>query len=140
MIKEKIEKELLANIPESSLEVIIAENYKNEIRWEDKGKEFSLNGVMYDVAKIIKKNDRTYLYCINDKKEKELLDDFLKAVDHNQANGKQSSNILKSLVPDLIVLSFDEALTISHYTQRFFVKDEEAVSSYIKISTPPPRV
>ena len=131
---------MLANIPDSSLEVIIAENHKDEIRWEEKGKEFSLKGVMYDVAKVIKKNDRTYLYCINDKKEKELLDDFLNAVDRNQANGKQSSNILKSLVPDLIVLNFDDVFTIPQYTQQFFVKDEEAVSSYIKISTPPPKM
>lgn len=39
-----MERELLAHIPESSLEVIIAEEVADKIEWEERNKEFSLNG------------------------------------------------------------------------------------------------
>ena len=51
-----MERELLAYIPDSSLEVFVAEEYGDKIVWEEENKEFSIEGVLYDVARI-KKSD-----------------------------------------------------------------------------------
>ena len=96
-----MERELLAKIPESSLELIIAEQYKNKLEWEEKNKEFSLNGEMYDVAKIKIIDGKTHLYCINDKKEKQLLDNLVGAVNKNHDN-KQGRNNIKPFLIDLV--------------------------------------
>jgi hypothetical protein len=47
------------------------------------------------------------LYCINDKKEKQLLDDLVKAVNKNHDN-KQGRNNIKSLLLDLVCMSDEE--------------------------------
>ena len=76
-VKREMKAQLFAQLPETSFKVIIAENHTN-LQWQDDdGKEFTLNGEMYDVAKIKKKNGKTELYCLLDKKEKELLKNFL---------------------------------------------------------------
>jgi hypothetical protein len=60
ILKEEMERELLAHIPESSLEVIIAEQVADKIVWEEKNREFSLDGVLYDVARIEKKGRKNF--------------------------------------------------------------------------------
>ena len=59
-IKEAVKHELLAKLPESSLEIIDANAQKNDIEWEEEGKEFYLHGQMYDVAFIKISNGITY--------------------------------------------------------------------------------
>ena len=138
-IKEEIEKEMLANIPDASLEIIIAEEHGTRIKWEKRDKEFSLDGVMYDVARIKKSEGKTYLYCINDKKEKQLLDDIVKAVNKNQ-NNKQSRNTIKSVLPDLIGKIDAEALSTDAESHKYALISESPVSSFKKINVPPPKV
>ena len=138
IIKEEIERELLAHIPESSLEVIIAEQVADKIVWEEKNKEFSLDGILYDVARIEKKEGKTFLYCINDKKEKQLLDDLAKAVNKDHDN-KQGTNNIKSLLLDLVCMSDEEgpkAFSVPSAYSRFNVT---LVSSFEEINSPPPK-
>ena len=137
-----MEKELLSKIPESSLEMIVAEQYDDKIVWEEKNKEFSINGVMYDVASIKKADGKTYLYCINDKKEKELLDDLVKAVraaNDNNSN-KQSGNCIKFQFPDLIAdkNEDDQSVLVSINPQHIFF-NVELVTSVKEVSFPPPK-
>jgi len=60
--------------PADSCESISWEEHKQDIRWEEEGKEFSLYGKMYDVARIEQQKGRTIIYCIADSGEDELLD------------------------------------------------------------------
>lgn len=142
LIKEKMEKELLAKIPESSLEVIVAEEHGTKIVWEEKNKEFSLDGVMYDVASIKKLDGKTYLYCINDKKEKELLDNLVKAVrsanDNN--NNRQSGNSIKIQFPDLIADKNEtEPSVLVSINPRYISFNVDLVTSVKEVSFPPPK-
>ncbi len=138
IIKEEIERELLVNIPESSLDVIIAEQYGNKIEWKEKNREFSLAGEMYDVAKIKVIKGKTYLYCINDKKEKQLLKDLAKAVNGN-SNNKQQKNNLKSPIPDLVCLGSAEDISILSVPSTYSSYHVTLVSSFEEISIPPPK-
>lgn len=137
-----MEKELLARIPESSLEVIVAEEHGTKIVWEEKNKEFSLDGVMYDVAGIKKVDGKTYLYCINDKKEKELLDNLVKAVrsanDNN--NNRQSGNSIKIQFPDLIADKNEtEPSVLVSINPQYISFNVDLVTSVKEVSSPPPK-
>lgn len=133
-----MEKELLAHIPESSLEVIIAEEVADKIVWEEKNKEFSLEGILYDVARIEKKAGKTFLYCINDKKEKQLLDNLVKAVNKNHDN-KQGRNNIKSILLDLVCMSEEEEPVSFSVPLAYSSFNVTLVSSFEEIHSPPPK-
>jgi hypothetical protein len=138
IIKEKIEKELLANIPESSLEVFVAEELGNKIVWEEDDKEFSIDGVLYDVVRIEKDNGKTFLYCINDKQEKELLDGLAKAVNANHGN-KQEKNNIKSLLLDLVCMNDEQESRSFSVPSAYSYFNVTLVSSFEEINSPPPK-
>lgn len=133
-----MERELLTQIPESSFELIVAEEVAGKIEWEEKGKEFYLDGEMYDVAKIKIKNGKTYLYCLNDKKEKQILNELSKAVNGNH-NSKQQKNNLKSPLPDLVCMSSEEKLSIFSVPSTYSLFKITLTSSFEEISMPPPK-
>jgi len=133
-----MERELLAHIPESSLEVIIAEQVAGKIVWEEKHKEFSLDGILYDVARVEKKEGKTILYCINDKKEKQLLDNLVKAVNKNH-NNKQGRNNIKSLLLDLVCMSVEEEIRSLSVPSTYSSFNVSLVSSFGEIHSPPPK-
>jgi predicted transcriptional regulator len=138
IIKGKIEKELLANIPASSLEVFVAEELGNKILWEEDNKEFSINGILYDVARIERVDEKTFLYCINDKQEKQLLDDLAKAVNANHGN-KQEKNNIKSLLLDLVCMSDEEESKTFSVPSAYSYFNVTLVSSFEEINSPPPK-
>ena len=133
-----MEIELLAHIPESSLEVIIAEQVADKIVWEEKNKEFSLDGILYDVARVEKIEGKTFLYCINDKKEKQLLDNLVKAVNKNHDN-KRGRNI-KPVLPDLVFINPPESPGFFSVSSQYGFFKVSLVSFYKEIYSPPPKV
>ena len=138
IIKEEIERELLAYIPDSSLEVFVAEEFGDKIVWEEENKEFSIEGVLYDVARIKKNDGKTFLYCINDKQEKQLLDGLAKAVNANHGN-KQEKNNIKSLLVDLVCMSDDEEPGLFSVPFTYSCFHVDLVSSFEEINIPPPK-
>jgi len=138
IIKEEMERELLQHIPDSSLEVIIEEEVADNIEWEEDGREFSLDGTLYDVARIEKKEGKTFLYCINDKKEKQLLDNLAKAVGKNH-NDKKGRNNIKSLMFDLVYITTEEELKTFSYPSTYSYFNVTLVSSFEEINSPPPK-
>ena len=138
IIKEQIEEQLLATIPESSLEIINAEQFAGKIEWEEKGKEFSLDGILYDVVRIKKTDGKTFLYCINDKKEKQLLDNLAKAVNANHGNQQEKNNI-KSLLLDLICMNDEPESRSFSVPSAYSYFNVTLVSSFEEITIPPPK-
>ena len=139
ILKEEIERELLAHIPESSLEVFVAEELGDKIVWEEETKEFSIEGVLYDVARIKKSDGKTFLYCINDQQEKQLLDGLAKAVNANHGN-KQEKNNIKSLLVDLVCMNNEEQSTFLSVPSIYSRFNVILVSSFEEINIPPPKV
>jgi hypothetical protein len=138
IIKEKIEKELLTHIPDSSLDVVIAEDWNNKLEWEEEGKEFSLNGEMYDVARIEVKDGKTYLYCINDKKEKEILNNLVKAVNKNH-DSKKERNTIKPVLTDMLIVTPVEPVKTFSDSSPYGSLSVSPVSSFKEIISPPPK-
>ena len=133
-----MEMEVLARIPDSSLEVIVAEELGDKILWQEENKEFSIDGVLYDVVRIKRSEGKTFLYCINDKQEKKLLDDLAKAVNENHGN-KQEKNNIKSLLVDLVCMNDEEQSTLFSVPSTYSRFNVILVSSFEEINIPPPK-
>ena len=140
-IKEDVKRQLFANVPESSL--LVFEIDTPGIEWEEEGKEFYLHGELFDVAKIKNVAGKTFIYCINDKKEEKLLQDLaqtIKSQTDNNGSGKSGKHEIKFQITDLTIKHlenisvFDPALSY-----RYFSFDAELLTSFKKIKVPPPR-
>jgi hypothetical protein len=141
LLKEEMEAQLFANIPENDLEVFDLDENKSSINWEEEGKEFSLNGELYDVAKIKKVNGKILLYCLNDKKEKQLLQHFTKAVKNDSNNSKSGKHSIKFQFSDFTVTSIEKANNLSILlVKKTIVFNAPLLTSVREIKAPPPKV
>jgi hypothetical protein len=128
------------SVSATSFEVFIAEEHGNNMQWKDDGKEFILNGEMYDVAKIEKVNGKTVLHCVNDKKEKELLSNFIKAIKAGAHNGKSGKHSLKFQLTDYTITPIDKSAEFRLLPDQKFVNYTSSLYTAVsEITTPPPR-
>ncbi len=141
--KEAMEQQILAGIPETSLVVFDAEANAPNIIWEEKGKEFLLNGKLFDIAKTKIINSRTYFYCLSDNKEEQMLKDRSNAeqsgADQNTTNkpGIHSSSFQMS---DWTFTAAEKpTLLLPAAAKKYFNFSVSIISPYKKISTPPPK-
>jgi hypothetical protein len=138
IVKEKMERELLSHIPAASLEVLVLEELGDKIVWEEENKEFSIEGTLYDVARIKKSEGKTFLYCINDKQERQLLDGLANAANSNHGNN-QEKNTIKSLLVDLVCMNDQEETLSFRVPSKYSPFNVILVSSFEEINIPPPK-
>lgn len=123
------------------LDVIDADINKNNIDWEDEGREFYLHGRLYDVAYTRTVNGRTFIYCLNDTKEEKLLANLVKIsgnqVDQNGGN-PAGDHMVKFHSPDLILFTETGFLPQQILQQRYFVNTINLISVTTDVPTPPP--
>jgi len=89
--KDVIKEKIVNQLKEEELQVISLSDNK-EIFWEEDGKEFLFKGEMYDVVKTKSVNGKVMLYCINDKKEMSLIDNYNLITKHNTSSDKKEKN------------------------------------------------
>ncbi len=144
VIKEEVEREFLRGLPDSAFEVIIAEQYKDKLEWEEEGREFSLNGSMYDVARIKNINGFTYLFCLNDKKEKKLLDKLAHAAgssNENNSNNRPGQHGVKYQFSDFVVYKNNiEPSQLAFIKPQYIIFNVALSSAFKEVSSPPPQV
>lgn len=94
-LKEQAERVLLSKLNDDLFEKIDAAT--PGLVWEEEGKEFHLKGQLYDVAKSTTRNGVKILYCINDKNEDLLIENFLKdfKTAKDNSSDKNTSHSLK---------------------------------------------
>ena len=79
-------------LPESSLETI---KDNDQIDWEEEGKEFYLNGNMYDVVKTKFIHGEKIFYVVNDERESEVLKKFENTIriQHQQDQNRKGGGL-----------------------------------------------
>ncbi len=92
MQKEAIKEKILSQLKDEELEIISLNDNHKIIYWEEEGKEFLFKGEMYDVVKRKIINNEVVLYCIHDKKEKMLVDNYNLITEHNSSSEKKGKN------------------------------------------------
>jgi hypothetical protein len=133
-VRKEIKRAMLANIPESQLEIIAAQG---EMEWEEEGKEFYFEGHMYDVVKTKLLDGKTVYYCINDTKEKQLLDHLVNIVKSSRGNGKRQ--LIKFHVIDSELPQMETIISPVCLKERYITLTPRLIFSATEIPLPPPR-
>ena len=143
MAKEAAHKEILKQIPENLLTKISVQDNGKAIQWEEAGKEFNLNGEMYDVVKVKYESGKEYLLCLSDKKEATVLasiDKIAKANSETAAgSGKHAVN--KVIVPDWTWESpnnSNQNNPLSYIKKEYYKNTSALFFNFIEINSPPP--
>lgn len=113
-----------------------------KLQWENE-KEFSYNGLMYDVVDIKKENEEIVIHCIKDKKENQLVNDYARLSKDAQGDpvSKNKSTVLIKLITNVFVENSSfEIPFFSSYKHTHFPYFTDAVSKGInEILIPPPQ-
>ncbi|MEI9957163.1 MAG: hypothetical protein WDM90_12875 [Ferruginibacter sp.] len=132
------------NYPENLLTKITADN--TAIEWEEEGKEFKLNGEMYDVVHTSVENGKTYLHCFSDKNEDEVLQQFQSVVKHtvdNSPNSGKDHHTVKATVHDWVFEVQDISVgrkLLSGTSTKYFNYTPALSNRFVQINYPPPEL
>jgi hypothetical protein len=134
-------KELLASIPERRFIQIDLDKNVSLIQWEEKGEEFYLLGELYDVKKTVVLNGKTILYCVNDVKEEQLLQEMGNAAQQGNDKSHKSKFNLKFQIKDyLLTLTRYFSVSFVDLNRTFSIFEEICLNESPEILTPPPRI
>jgi hypothetical protein len=110
--------------------------------WEEEEKECSVDGIMYDIAKIKIINGTKYLYCLSDEQETMLLANFVKSIDNKKETKQQKENKISLKLPT-IYLEKIVAITIANFFNKiknqFPALQQNSVAAIVSINIPPPK-
>lgn len=111
VIRKEIKKQIKNGVEESELFVFSYEKIQTgNVEWVKEGKEFRINGSMYDIVHLKIENGEWIYKCVNDTQEAKLfveLDNLVK----KRMNGNSSDDYLKNLVKDFVKVYFDSEST-----------------------------
>jgi hypothetical protein len=140
--RRKFEKSLLSALPDSFYQVFELNKIANEIDWEEEGKEFWLDDVLFDVAKRKVINGKMYLYCLKDTKEKQVVEQQLKLTKNNAGNGPgKSAKVVQFNLPDIILDDVYDNLFIATSSRlKYPVYAAGLLVQYKQPLSPPPQV
>lgn len=121
------------------MDIFVLEEYKDKIKWEEQGKEFYLDGEIYDVVRTKEQGDKTVLYCLKDTKEQQLLDHLVKLVKDTRKNSR-SGKIIKAPVNtyEAPITDIKLGLTFPH-REKYACFTSPLHSSVKEIHVPPPK-
>jgi hypothetical protein len=112
----------------------------NAFEWEEEGIEFTYNGKMYDVVKVVYSTDSAIIYCINDNAEnnlKELLSEI-----QQQQNSPISNTRLcfQKILTEFFEIKEENILKVSvlKSKQKKFDYQDALVFKVKDILSPPP--
>ena len=142
-IVKEMKARIRAGVPDEALDVFEKKIIDPHITWKKKGKEFILNGDMYDVVRIKEIKGKTFIYCIKDTVEKKLLNDFAaKFQDESAGNtsNKKQGHIIKLKFPesDWYTMSVNPVFFPSA-EQHFRHAADALFTLCIPVYTPPPQ-
>ena len=67
------------------------------VHWEEDNREFSINGEMFDVVRIKWRQGKRIAFCINDKKEEQLVRDYKLDTKRNTDDPKKAKSQNQSI-------------------------------------------
>jgi len=133
--KEKI-KTSLAN---RALDIFEWEAIKNIVSWEEEGKEFWLKGQLYDVVMQKSIGSKKYIYCLNDAKEEQIVEQQSKITSNANSSG-ENHKTLKFNLPDFILLLNEVKPVAANEGLKFSFKKVKEHLQYYDPAFPPPKV
>jgi len=136
-LRSEFNNRMASNLPLSSLEKI---EESDQITWKEDGKEFFLDGELFDIVKTEKVGAKSFYYVLNDKAEKELDTEFNKILKSHQNDTKNSRLDLKILLA-VFTLQSEPAIVfgIDANGITYFNRDSGVINLPRNIIPNPPR-
>jgi hypothetical protein len=135
-LQKQIRREIRQGLSEKDLTLIsVPINDESGICWIKAGKEFTYKGEMYDVVKIRIRDNQKFFYCINDTKEKKLIDGFSKMNESSQKARRLLNNFHYIFV--IQPISFFYIIETSKHD--YCIKSFDTASAIKEVSIPPPK-
>jgi len=138
--KENIAQQMARQLPEANLVKI---KNSQEIKWEEKGREFYLQGTFYDIVKTEKVNGVIWYYCINDHMQTKLYNQYAKTI-HSETthlpNQKETKQHLKFSLSYFLVDSYSIfTFKDNRSNTPEFVYQDKLSSTFGTLLVPPPQ-
>lgn len=135
-IKHDIKKIIEKGLDDKDLTVIETPLPPNaSFKWKEEGKEFSYNGSMYDIVRKETKGAKTIYYCINDCREKQLIDNYA----HKHKN-KPKDTKLKRVLNNNFFKPLGVTIQSNHFILWLFTNTRNTcLSGYFSVKPPPPK-
>ncbi|HWB64533.1 MAG TPA: hypothetical protein VG603_13550 [Chitinophagales bacterium] len=112
------------------------------LQWREKGKEFSRNGVLYDVNSIKEANGKVVMDVTCDDAENELLDNFITLFTGKTSNdscNQPLKNLLEHFMQQFTHSTYNAGFLIAEKVERIVICDKDVLnSSVISLLSPPP--
>ncbi len=144
-IKLEVKSEIFRNASLNELQAVtIAKQNLNKIEWFEYKKEMQYNNERYDVVKIKENSNSITFYCINDKKEQELLVNLNNHINIHSAENKPLKNqAAKNLEKNVVKVYFQSKQqflfpVISESEKIFFQVQLIYRNPLLEINSPPP--
>ena len=141
--KASMQEAMEESTEQSPMQVIVLEDNVASIRWEEKGKEFYLDGILYDIASTEKVGGKTLMHCMADKKELQLVKDVAKVLAsvNEKSTGKESKHNLKFQLNDFVLLAVEKTGNTQSVPSRQYFDFDVAIHSLSPaVDKDPPRV
>jgi len=141
LIVQEEQKELaFSMLPDSFLEKI---RDNDQIKWEEEGKEFYMNGNMYDVVKTRVIHGEKIFFVVNDKRESELLKKFSNIIrsQHENTQNKKSGGLEIKFQTSVFTLAIsnDPFINFDAIHAYQIIHEKAANSFFAEILVPPPQ-
>lgn len=144
-VRREIKTRIKNSVPFHELHTINASRNAEKMHWHQEGKEFQLNGKMYDIVHVETQNGETIYHCVDDVDEARLfahLDDLVNEnMDHDQSTrGKTARNLLKHFSQVYIVPVLNVSTqTTENYQITYTPYLKNALGYKPEKLTPPPQ-
>jgi hypothetical protein len=137
-IRKEMKKQMLASVPDSTLEKI---PHSTKLTWKKHGKEFYLGDKLYDIVKTREENGTTTYYCIADEKENKLLKSLARAARSRTDSRKGKKASYPHLSFDCVLDLYKPATLVPfEYKRNTVYAASMLLSSCIEVKGPPPKV
>ncbi len=139
-VKKEIRRKIKSHLPETELAVFtfsIAD--LNKLEWEEKGKEFWLNGNMYDVVKKQETADSITFHCINDSQEKSLFANLEELINRQMNSDAQHNNTsLKKFQTDYFFIQTELQFSFTEICSLPIEMKDKLLKGYLHETLQPP--
>ncbi len=134
--KIALRKKIVEQLDKKELIAISFADNAAKILWEEKGKEFSLNGKMYDIVKKDSSAGKLIFYCVDDETEARLVAKYTSNTKNNTSKKINNTEKTNVLFCEQFILFICDALAKTTAENLY---SSALTYSYENTTSPPPK-
>ena len=102
-VRREFKEAVFSSLPDSTFEKFSETRINKNGYWEEEGKEFWLDGELFDVVRKKVEKGTVVYYCINDEKEEKIIEHQNKLTEKNTETENKKQESAKLSFPDILL-------------------------------------